>query len=98
MGGGLDRAHRGPQTRDPAEYRRRTAERCILGAARLADDLGAAFLSGLLAACAQRAFAAPARPRGAAADGRALLGPRRGRHARACENNFVARMERRVAP
>ena len=81
MGGGLDRAHRGPKACDPAEHRRSSAQRRVRGAARPADDLGAAFLSGLLAARAQRAPAARARARGLAAHGRALLGSRRGRHA-----------------
>ena len=67
----------------PAECRRLAAERHLLRGARPADDLGAAFLSRLLAACAERAFPDRARARSARHHGGALLGSRRARHASA---------------
>ena len=66
-----------------AECRRLAAERHLLRRPRPADDLGAALLSGLLAACAERALPGGARARGARHHGGALLGPRRARHAAA---------------
>src|SRR5262249_38422332 len=56
MGSGLDRAHRRKKARDPAEHGRRLAERRVRRAARHADRVGTAFLSGLLPARAERAF------------------------------------------
>ncbi len=62
---------------DPAEYRRFAAQRRIRRRARPADDLGAAFLSRLLAARAGRTHPAAADRGGAGDHGGAVLGSRR---------------------
>src|SRR5213593_4124765 len=98
MGGGLDRAHGGQKARDPAEHGRSPAQRRVRGAARPADRLGAPFLSGLLPARPQRAPAAPARPRGLAADGGPILGSRRARYAGAETGMSASRILGRVIP
>ena len=74
-----------------AECRRLAAERHLLRRPRPADHVGAALLSGLLAACAERAFPGGARARGAADHGGALLGSRRAGHA-ASEGKLMARI------
>ena len=58
LGGGLDPADHRKGARGAAEFRRLAAERCVLRDVGPADDLGAAFLSRLLPACAQRAHPA----------------------------------------
>ena len=58
MGGGFDPADHRKGARRAAEFRRLAAERRVLGDAGPADDLGAAFLSRLLAARARRAHPA----------------------------------------
>ena len=62
---------------DPAEFRRLAAQRRVLRRAGPADDLGAAFLSRLLAACAGRTHSAAGDRRGARHHGGAVLGSRR---------------------
>ena len=52
LDGELDPADHGQGAGDPAEFRRLAAERRVCRRARPAHDLGAAFLSRLLAACA----------------------------------------------
>ncbi len=56
VGARLARADHRQGTGAIAESRRRIAQRRVRRYARTADDLGAAFLSGLLAACAGRAY------------------------------------------
>jgi acetylornithine deacetylase/succinyl-diaminopimelate desuccinylase-like protein len=76
MGGRLHRTHHQPADRDPAEFGRLAAQRHLLRRARPADHLGATFLSGLLAACPERAPAGRDRARGTTHDGGDLLGSR----------------------
>ena len=54
MGGGVDAADHRKGAGGAAEFRRLAAQRRVLRHAWAADDLGAAFLSRLLAACARR--------------------------------------------
>src|SRR6516225_1064425 len=77
----LDRTHNARGACDPAQLRRLAAQRHLRRSARLADNLGAAFLSRLLATRPRRAFAAFHRARRLAAHGGALLGPGRAGHA-----------------
>ena len=77
LGGGVDRGHHGRAPRDPAEPRRVAAQRLLRRRARVADDLGAALLSRVLAARARRAPAGPRRARGSRNHDGALLGPGR---------------------
>ena len=77
MGGGLDPADHRQGARGAAEFRRLAAERCVLGNVGITDDLGAAFLSRLLAACAGRAHPARCHRRGARHHGGTVLGSRR---------------------
>src|SRR5579859_1057556 len=81
LGGGVADQDRWPRAGDPAEHRWLAAERCVLRSARVADDLGAALLSRLFAARAERTPAPRDRARRAEADGRDLLGSRRTRGA-----------------
>ena len=74
----LDRGNHRQDAGHPAQSRRLAAQRHLRRRSRPADDLGSAFLCRLLAARAQRAPARPGGARGAAGDGRDLLGPRRG--------------------
>ena len=67
LGAGLDRQEHQQEAGAAAQSRRLAAQRHLLGDPRHAHDLGAAFLSRLLAACARRAPARRDRPRGAAA-------------------------------
>ena len=53
LGGAVDPADHRKSAGGAAEFRRLAAERCVFRSLGLADDLGAAFLSGLLAARAQ---------------------------------------------
>ncbi|MET0683642.1 MAG: M20/M25/M40 family metallo-hydrolase [Casimicrobiaceae bacterium] len=76
LGGGLHRGHHRRASRDPAEPWRLAAERLLRRCARSADDLGAAFLSRVLAARSRRALAGPCRARGARDYDGAVLGPR----------------------
>ena len=76
LGGGLDRADDRRPAGDPAEPRRLAPQRCVFRHPRHAHDLGAALLSRLLAACAERAPAHAHREGGAGDHGRALLGSR----------------------
>ena len=62
---------------DPAEFRRLAAERRVFGRAGPAHDLGAALLSRLFAACAERAHPAAGDGGGPHDHGRVVLGPRR---------------------
>ena len=77
LGRGVDPADHRQGAGDPAEFRRLAAERRVLGRAGAADDLGAALLSRLLAARAERAHLAAGDGRGARHHGGAVLGPRR---------------------
>ena len=61
---------------DPAEPWRLAAERLLRRCARSTDDLGAAFLSRVLAARSRRALAGPCRARGARDHDGTVLGPR----------------------
>ena len=75
---------------DPAEFRRLAAQRRVRRRAGAADDLGAAFLSRLLAACAGRAHPAAGDGGSARHHGGGVLGPRREearRHGRACRRD-----------
>ena len=74
----LDRPHHQQVDRGAAQLGRLAAERHLLRRARPAHHLGAALLSRLLAARAERAPAARDRARGPADDGGRLLGPGRG--------------------
>ena len=77
LGGGVDPADHRQGAGDPAEFRRLAAQRRVLRRAGAADDLGAAFLSRLLAARAERAHPDAGDGGGARDHGRAVLGPRR---------------------
>ena len=80
LGGGIDPADHRQGAGDPAEFRRIAAQRRVLRRAGPADDLGAAFLSRLLAARARRAHSAVGDRRSAGHHGRPVLGS--GRDAR----------------
>src|SRR5437868_6754919 len=82
LGGHVSRKDHEQETGGAAECRRFAAERHFFRRPRLADHLGAAFLSGLLAARAERAFPERACARGARYHGGALLGSGRARHAK----------------
>jgi acetylornithine deacetylase/succinyl-diaminopimelate desuccinylase-like protein len=76
LGRGIDPADDGEGAGNPAEFRRFAAQRRVRGRAGTADDLGAAFLSRLFAARAERAHPDAGDGRGAGHHGRAFLGPR----------------------
>src|SRR5580704_9204930 len=68
------RAHRRQIADHPAQSRRLAAQRYIRRHFAAENDLGAALLRRLLAACAERAFAGADRPRRFGPDGRIVLG------------------------
>ena len=74
---GIDPPDHRQGARDPAEFRRLAAQRRVRRRAGAADDLGAAFLSRLLAARAERAHPAAGDGGGARDHGGPVLGPRR---------------------
>ena len=85
LGGGIDPAHHRKGARGAAEFRRRAAQRRVLRGARPAHDLGAALLSGLLAARSQRTHSSHRHRGSAGHHGRPVLGSRRDAAARTHE-------------